>query len=90
MIIRKIEDLDKFFSNKRQKYNIFLSNESNLKLIDPILQNSNNHLNELYIYFNKNKKLISLDFSINYKISNYLYLDQLNDAKKIDYSIDFL
>ena len=90
MIIRKIEDLEKIFSNQRQKYNIFLSKESDLELIDHILQNSNNHLNELFIYFNKNKKLISLDFSKNYEISNYSYLDQLNDAKKIDYSIDFL
>ena len=31
MIIRKIEDLDKIFSSKRQKYNIFLSNESDLQ-----------------------------------------------------------
>ena len=30
------------------------------------------------------------DFSENYEISNYSYLDQLNDANKIDYSIDFL
>ena len=89
MIIRKIEDLDKIFSSKRKKYNIFLSSENDLQLVDPILQNSSNNLNELFIYFNKNKKLISLDFSKNYEITNYSYLDQLNDAKKIDYSIDF-
>ena len=68
MIIRKIEDLDKLFSDQKQKFNIFLSNEGDLKLIDSLLKSSDNHLNELFIYFNKNKKLISLDFSNNYEI----------------------
>ena len=36
MIIRKIEDLDKVFSNQRQKYNVFLSDISDLKLIDSL------------------------------------------------------
>ena len=90
MIIRKIEDLDRVFSNQRQKYNVFLSDISDLKLIDSLLKNSDNNLNELFIYYNQNNKLVSLDFSKNYEISNYSYLDQLNNSKKIDYSIDFL
>jgi DNA polymerase-3 subunit alpha len=90
MIIRKIEDLDRVFSNQRQKYNVFLSDISDLKLIDSLLKNSDNNLNDLFIFYNKNNKLVSLDFSKNYEISNYSYLDQLNEAKKIDYSIDFL
>ena len=90
LIIREIEDLDKLFSDQKQKLNIFLSNESDLKLIDSLLKHSVHSLNELFVYYNKNNKLISLDFSKNYEISNYSYLDQLNDANKIDYSIDFL
>jgi DNA polymerase-3 subunit alpha len=89
-IIRKIEDLNKLFSFQKQKFNIFLSNESDIELIDSLLKNTDNSLNELFIYYNKKEKLISLDFSKNYEISNYSYLDQLNDANKIDYSIDFL
>jgi DNA polymerase-3 subunit alpha len=90
MVIRKIEDLDKEFSNQRQKYSVFLSDISDSKLIDSLLKNSDKNLNELFIFYNKNNKLISLDFSKNYEISNYSYLDRLNNAKKIDYSIDFL
>ena len=90
MIIRKIEDLNIVFSNQRQKYNVFLSNITDLKLIDSLLKNSDNNLNELFIFYNKSNKLVSLDFSKNYEISSYSYLDQLNNAKKIDYSIDFL
>ena len=90
MIIREIVDLDRLFSNQRQKYNVFLSDISDLELIDSLLKDADNNLNELFIFFNKNNKLVSLDFSKNYEISNYSYLDQLNNAKKIDYSIDFL
>ena len=90
MIIRKIEDLDRVFSQQRQKYNVFLPDISDLKLIDLLLKNSDSNLNEIFIFYNKNNKLVSLDFSKNYEISDYSYLDQLNDAKKIDYSIDFL
>ena len=67
-----------------------MSDISDLKLIDSLLKNSDDNLNELFIFYNKNNKLVSLDFSKNYEISNYSYLDQLNNAKKIDYSIDFL
>ena len=59
-------------------------------MIDSLLKNSNNNLNKLFIFFNKNNKLVSLDFSKNYEISDYSYLDQLNEVKKIDYSIDFI
>ena len=90
MIIRKIEDLNKLFFDQKKRFNIFLPNNNSLKLIDSLLKNSNNSLNEILIYYNKNNKLISLDFSDKYEIANFSYLDQLNEAKKIDYSIDFI
>ena len=73
VIIRKIEDLDIVFSNQRQKYNVFLSDISDLELIDSLLKDADNNLNELFIFFNKNNKLVSLDFSKNYEISDYSY-----------------
>ena len=90
MIIRKIEDLDKNFSNQKFTMNIYLSNQNNLDLIDSLLTKSSKDLNNLFVYFNKNQKLVSIDFSKNYEILNYAYLDQLHNAKKIDYSIDLL
>ena len=90
MIIRKIEDLNYVFSHQKFKINVYLSSDSNLELIDSLIKNSNTHSNNLYVFFNKNQKLVSLDFSKKYEISNYAYLDQLNDAKKIDYSLEFL
>ena len=42
-------------------------------------------------FFNKNQKLVSLDFSKKYEISDYAYLRcNLMNAKKIDYSLEFL
>ena len=90
MIIRKIELLDKVFSANKYKINIFLSDEKKLDLIDKLVKKNSNNRNNLYFYFNKNNKLISLDFTQNYEISNFTYLDQLNDAKKIDYSIEII
>ena len=45
---------------------------------------------KLYLYFNKNDKLISFDFSNKFEVTSYNYLDKLLDAKKIDYSIEFV
>ena len=90
MIIKKIEELDKVFLNQKFRINLHLSDEFSLELIDALIINSNNHNSSLFIYFNKNNRLIGLDFSKKYEISNYAYLDQLNDAKKIDYSLKFL
>ena len=90
MIIRKIEDLENVFSNQKFKINVYLAGDRKLKLIEALIKNSNNESNNLFVYLNKNQKLVSLDFSKKYEICNYAYLDQLNDAKKIDYSIELL
>ena len=70
--------------------NVYLYSIDDFKLIDSLLTKSKNQLNSLFVYFKKNQKLVSIDFSKKYEISNYAYLDKLNDAKKIDYSIEFL
>ena len=88
MVVRKIEDLESLFNKKRFKLNLYLSGNNNLEIIDSLIMETKNPNNDLYIYFEKNQKLISLDFSKNYEISNYAYLDKLNEQKKINYSIE--
>ena len=88
MVVRKIEDLERLFIKKRFKLNLYLSGNNNLEIIDSLITETKNPNNDLYIYFKKNQKLISLDFSKNYEISNYSYLDKLNEQKKINYSIE--
>ena len=92
MIIRKIDDFDKKFQNEKKIINIYLNSKIEMDLIDEIFEKSNknkNYNDEIYLYVNKNDKLLSLNFSKNYKIHSYKYLDQLSSARKIDYSIDF-
>ena len=93
LIIRKIEDFEKSFQNKKKIINIYM--QSNLKndLIKSIfIKNEHNlvHNDKLFLYISKNDKLLSLDFSKNYQIKSFRYLDQLSETKKIDYSIDFI
>ena len=90
MIIRYIEDLDKVFSNEKFKINLYLSGGNYIKSIDSLVTRSEQSKNDIFIYFNKNQKLISLNFSKNYEINNYASLDQLNDLNKIDYSLEIL
>ena len=90
MVIRKIEDLESKFLNQKFKINVFLSKDNDFNLIDNLVKNSENDFNNLFIFFKKNHKLISLDFSKNYKINNYALLDRLSESRKIDYSIELL
>ena len=53
-----------------------------------LFKQTKNLKDDLYLYINKNDKLLSLDFSKKYEIMSYRYLDQLSDSNKIDYSID--
>ena len=69
--------------------NIYLSKYS-LDLIDELLTKKINENNDLFVYFHKNDKLVSLDFSKNYQIKNFAFLDKLNEARKVNYSIELM
>ena len=61
-----------------------------LKIILPVIKENNEKNHSLFIYLNKDKKLLSFDFSQNYQISSFNHLDQLVESKTLDYSIDLL
>ena len=42
------------------------------------------------VAFHKNDKLVSLDFSKNYQIKNFAFLDKLNEARKVNYSVELM
>ena len=89
MIIRKIEDLDKVFKGQNKTINIFLQPSSNVDIINNLFSQNNQNKDKIFVYLNKNGKLVTLEFPINYEINSYIQLDKLSRAKKIDYSIDF-
>ena len=91
LIIRKIEDFDENFQNQKKTINIYMHSNIENNLIKSLFKKNENkveHNDKLFLYISKNDKLLSLDFSRKYQINSYKYLDQLSEAKKIDYSID--
>ena len=92
LIIRKIDDFEKTFQNKKKTINIYMQSNIENNIVKLLFKKNNNNFknnDSLFLYINKNEKLLALDFSKNYQINSFKYLDQLSEAKKIDYSIDF-
>jgi DNA polymerase-3 subunit alpha len=90
LIIRKIVDFDQSFNKNKKTINIYLQSSPDQEFLNSLIKKSDNCSDNLYLYINKDGKLLSFDFSNIYEISSFKYLDQLMEAKKIDYSIDFL
>ena len=87
IIIRKIELLDTIFRNYKFKINLYLSNINDFSLLDEFVSTSDEK-NYIYVFCEKDGKLVSFDFSNNYSISNYSKLDKLDQSNKINYSLE--
>ena len=90
LIIRKIEDFEQTFSNQKKIINIYLQQYFEIDLLEKLFKKSNRKNEKLYLYINKDNKLISFDFSDKFEVISYKYLDKLLDAKKIDYSLEIV
>ena len=90
LIIRKIEDFEQTFSNQKKIINIYLQQYFEIGLLEKLFKKSNRKNEKLYLYINKDNKLISFDFSDKFEVTSYKYLDKLLDAKKIDYSLEIV
>ena len=89
MIVRKIEDFDTIFQSQKKTINIFLESGKVNTIMKELLKKTISKKEEkIFVYINKNNKLISLDFSENYQINSFKKLDYLNMANKLDYSIE--
>ena len=90
LIIRKIEDFEQTFSNQKKIINIYLQQYFEIDLLEKLFKKSNRKNEKLYLYIDKDNKLISFDFSDKFEVNSYKYLDKLLDAKKIDYSLEIV
>ena len=90
LIIRKIQDLQKSFYESKKVFNIYLQSKFDKNILKTFIKENNEKNHSLFIYLNKDKKLLSFDFSQNYQISSFNHLDQLVESKTLDYSIDLL
>jgi hypothetical protein len=61
-----------------------------IDLLEKLFKKSNRKNEKLYLYIDKDNKLISFDFSDKFEVTSYKYLDKLLDAKKIDYSLEIV
>ena len=90
LIIRKIEDFEQTFSNQKKIINIYLQQYFEIDLLEKLFKKSNRKNEKLYLYIDKDNKLISFDFSDKFEVTSYKNLDKLLDAKKIDYSLEIV
>ena len=90
LIIRKIDDFEQTFSNQKKIINIYLQQYFEIDLLEKLFKKSNRKNEKLYLYIDKDNKLISFDFSDKFEVTSYKYLDKLLDAKKIDYSLEIV
>ena len=90
LIIRKIEDFEQTFSNQKKIINIYLQQYFEIDLLEKLFKKSNRKNEKLYLYIDKDNKLISFDFSDKFEVTSYKYLDKLLDSKKIDYSLEIV
>ena len=90
LVIRRIEDFDKSFQENNKTINIYLQKNSDYDLLNSIIEKCDHSKENLFIYMNKNGKLLSFDFSKKYRVKSYKIMDNLMDNKKIDYSIEFI
>ena len=89
IIVRKIQEFDKLFQNHKKTINIYLQPGNQIELLKSIFKRSNNtNMDAVFVYVNKEDKLLSLDFSKDYEINSYKNLDLLSDLKKLDYSLE--
>ena len=88
-IIREITSLDKAFNQKKYKLNIY----TNIKNIDGLKDNifkkneNTNLINYIDIFVTVDQKLVNFNFN-KYSIKSYKKLDDLNNSKILDYSLE--
>ena len=86
--IKNIEFFSKIFDQFNKNLNIYITPNNLIKYKDSLFVDDTNLDQNIYIYLNIDHKLINLDFKKKYSINSFKYLDELSNAKKLDYSIE--
>ena len=86
--IKNIEFFSKIFDQFNKNLNIYITPNNLIKYKDSLFVDDTNLDQNIYIYLNIDHKLVNLDFKKKYGINSFKYLDELSNAKKLDYSIE--
>ena len=87
-IIKNIQFFSKIFHQSNKSLNIYITPDNLIKYKNSLFVDDTNPDQNIYIYLNIDHKLINLDFKKKYSINSFKYLDELSNAKKLDYSIE--
>ena len=87
-IVKNIEFFSKIFDQFNKNLNIYITPNNLIKYKDSLFVDDTNLDQNIYIYLNIDHKLVNLDFKKKYSINSFKYLDELSNAKKLDYSIE--
>ena len=86
-IIKNIKSLNKIFDNFNIKFNVYASFENIINNKNKIFIKNSNSQHSIDLFINIEDKLVNFDFN-KYSIKSFKVLDDLKDAKLLDYSLD--
>ncbi len=87
-IIRDLNLLDTFFSQKHYKFNIYSNIENISKVKDNVFEKKQNNIkNIIELFITVDQKLVNFDFS-QYSIKSFKKLDELSQSNILDYSLE--
>ena len=87
LIIKNIKSLNKMFDNFNIKFNVYASFENIINNKNKIFIKNSNSQHSIDLFINIEDKLVNFDFD-KYSIKSFKVLDDLKDAKLLDYSLD--
>jgi len=88
LIVRTIKLLESIFNNFKKKIDIYISSENLINYKNEIFTKEITENQDISIFLNLNEKLVNLSSNNKYYLNSYKILDSLQNAKKLDYSID--
>ena len=87
-VIRKIQVLESVFNFLQKKIAIYISVDNLFKYKDQIFTKKTAKNQEISLFINLNEKLVNFSFNNEHYLNSYKILDNLQNAKKLDYSIE--
>ncbi len=87
LIIKNVKLLSAIFENFKIKFNIYSSINNIIQNKNKIFIKKNNQQHSVDLFINIENKLVNFDFN-SYSIRSFKDLDDLKDARLLDYSID--
>ena len=88
IVVRKVQLLESVFDILMKKIEIYISLENLNKYKEEIFTKKITKNQDISLFINLNEKLINLSFNNEYFLNSYKILDNLQNAKKLDYSLE--